>query len=129
MIVFELLRKVNRHVKDYKKRNAGKYLAPVRRIERVYPLNNSKWCAMTFDDGPSSVPPNPYLSEADLKRIGLDPKNTSAGLSEVIKATLNTFDGKGTFDSIGTTEENYPDERRKINPAKWGGQIHDHYTD
>lgn len=129
MIVFELLRKVNRHVKDYKKRNAGKYLAPVRRIERVYPLNNSKWCAMTFDDGPSSVPPNPYLSEADLKRIGLDPKNTSAGLSEVIKATLNTFDGKGTFDSIGTTEENYPDERGKINTAKWGGKRHDHYPD
>ena len=129
MIVFEILRKVNRHVKSYRKRNAGKYLSPVRRFERVYPLNNAKWCAMTFDDGPSSLPPNPYLSEQELKRIGLDPKNTSYGLSEVIKATLNTFDGKGTFDSIGTTEANYPDERGKIHTAKWGGKKHDHYPD
>lgn len=129
MILFELLRKVNRQVKQYKYNQAGKYLSPVRRIERVYPLSNAKWCAMTFDDGPSFEPPNPYPSPESLARIGLDRSKGDYGLSEVLIATLNTFESKGTFDSIGTTALNYPDERGKLHTAKWGGQRHDHYPD
>lgn len=129
MIVFELLRKVNRHVKQYKSNQAGKYLSPVRRIEHVYPLSNERWCAMTFDDGPSLVPPNPYLKPAELSRIGLDASDLNYGLTEVLIATLNAFGSKGTFDVIGTTGQNYPDQRGKLHTAKWGGQSHDHYPD
>lgn len=129
MILFELLRKVNRQIKQYKYNQAGKYLSPVRRIERVYPLSNAKWCAMTFDDGPSFEPPNPYPSPDELARIGLDKSKKDYGLSEILLATLNTFECRGTFDSIGTTAKNYPDTRGKLHTAKWGGQRHDHYPD
>ncbi|HAS73536.1 MAG TPA: hypothetical protein DCS67_05275, partial [Clostridiales bacterium UBA8960] len=129
MIVFELLRKVNRQVKQYKKNKAGRYLSPVRRIEQVHPLSNDRWCAMTFDDGPSMMPPNPYPSAQELRRIGLDPSIQNYGLSEVILTTLDAFGYKGTFDVIGTTAQNYPDERGKLHTAKWGGQSHDHYPD
>lgn len=129
MILFELMRKVNRRVKQHKMNQAGKYLSPVRRIERVYPLSNERWCAMTFDDGPSFLPPVPYPSAEELTRIGLDKSRADYGLSEIILATLNTFESKGTFDSIGSTAQNYPDQRGKRHTAKWGGQNHDHYPD
>lgn len=129
MILFEMLRKVNRRVKQYKMNQAGKFLSPVRRIERVYPLSNERWCAMTFDDGPSFLPPNPNLSAEELSRIGLDKTKSDYGLSEILLATLNKYESKGTFDSIGSTASNYPDQRGKLHTAKWGGQSHDHYPD
>ncbi len=120
MILFEILRKINRYVKQNNKRKAGIYLSPVRRIERVYPLLNARVCAMTFDDGPSALPPNPPKATD---------KETTQGLTEDLMDTLEKYDAVGTFDCVGGTQENYPDKRGKLHTAKWGGVAHDHYPD
>ncbi len=118
MILFEILRKINRHVKRQKKIRAGRYLSPVRRIERVYPLKGERVCAMTFDDGPSALPPSPPVEKSEEK-----------GLTEVLMDTLDRHEAVGTFDCVGSTHENYPDKRGKLHTAKWGGTAHDHYPD
>ncbi|GAU78039.1 polysaccharide deacetylase family protein [Fusibacter sp. 3D3] len=125
MILFEILRKINRFIKQHNKRKAGIYLSPVRRIEQVYPLLDERVCAMTFDDGPSALPPNPVpqLDSEDeiVKR--------AYGLTEVLMNTLERYGAVGTFDCVGGTQENYPDQRGKLHTAKWGGTAHDHYPD
>lgn len=117
MILYDGMRKINRYFKQNKKRQAGKFLSPVRRIERVYPIKGQRLCAMTFDDGPSALPPNPPVGDGTV------------GLTQVLDDILSAFEAKGTFDVIGTTSENYPDKRGKIHSASWGGLKHDHYPD
>lgn len=129
MILFEILRKINRYIKQNNKRRAGIYLSPVRRIERVYPLLNERVCAMTFDDGPSALPPNPLPSNRIPQVNSKSNKDTALGLTEVLMNTLEKYDAVGTFDCVGSTRENYPDKRGKRHTAKWGGTAHDHYPD
>jgi peptidoglycan/xylan/chitin deacetylase (PgdA/CDA1 family) len=117
MIGYDSLRKLNRRFKQAKKERAGKFLSPVRRIERVYPPTSKRICAMTFDDGPSALPPSP------------DVQSCGKGLTETLNDTLRAYGASGTFDVIGTTAGNYPDQRGKLHSASWGGRKHDHYPD
>jgi len=115
--LIDTARKVNKHIKKYKKAQAGKYLSLSRRIERVYPIKDKRYVAMTFDDGPSAAIPEPNNS------------NTEIGLTRVLLDILQKYNAKGTFDVIGTTEHNYPDKLGKLGTAAWGGTRHDHYPD
>lgn len=117
MILFDAARKVNRYIKLQKKAQAGKYLSLSRRIERVHPTKDKRYVAMTFDDGPSAALPEPHS------------RQTKQGLTEVLLEILQAHNAKGTFDVIGTTEQNYPDKLGKLNTASWGGIRHDHYPD
>lgn len=117
MKLYQYARKLNKKIKQRKKDAAGKYLSPVRRIERVAPIKNGRYVAMTFDDGPMNLPPNP-INEAY--------KNNHS-LTALLIEILGEYNGKGTFNIIGTTEHNYPDQMGKIHTTTWGGQKHDHY--
>lgn len=123
MIFFEILRKINKRVKTYKKYKAGLYLSPVRRIERVKPLLNQKMCVMTYDDGPNALEPKP------LPKGYSERKTLKVGLTSWLIEQNNNFLAKGTFDCIGSTAENYPDKTGKEGTASWGGIKHDHYPD
>lgn len=90
------------------------YLSPVRRIERI--KTGERVCAMTFDDGPMSLPPTP-------DNFGGKP------LTLVLLETLEKYGAKGTFDIIGDTSANYPDTAGKHGSASWGGISFDHYPD
>ncbi len=90
------------------------HLSYTRRIERV--KTGRRVCAMTFDDGPMDMPASP-------DRFG------GRSLTDVILDTLAEFGAKGTFDVIGDTSENYPDQAGKVGSAAWGGTKFDHYPD
>ncbi len=115
MILYDLARKAKRKYKEYAKEKAGKYLSPVRRLERVSPPSFGRFVAMTFDDGPTTMPTNP--------------KRSDRGLTDDILDTLKEYGAKGTFDVIGTTEYNYPDKAGEIGSFTWGGIAYDHYPD
>ena len=115
MIVYEYLRKIKGYYKIKQKEKAGLVLSPVRRIERVYPPNTGRYVAMTFDDGPSYLKTNPLCS--------------SVGLTEHILSVLEKYNAHGTFDVIGTTKENYPDEKGADGKFEWSGKRYDHYPD
>ncbi|MGB7603853.1 MAG: polysaccharide deacetylase family protein [Lutisporaceae bacterium] len=117
MILIDTARKINKYIKKHKKTQAGKYLSLSRRIERVHPIKDKRYIAMTFDDGPSAVTPEPNTMDAEM------------GLTEVLLDILQKYNAKGTFDVIGTTEYNYPDKLGKLGTASWGGTRHDHYPD
>jgi peptidoglycan/xylan/chitin deacetylase (PgdA/CDA1 family) len=117
MILFDAARKVNKYIKKQRKAQAGRYLSLSRRIERVHPIKGKRYVAMTFDDGPSAAKPEPNTS------------GTENGLTEVLLGILNSYNAKGTFDVIGTTEHNYPDKVGKLHTPSWGGTRHDHYPD
>ncbi|MDP4091952.1 MAG: S-layer homology domain-containing protein [Bacillota bacterium] len=102
-----------------RKIQAGKYLSPVRRIERTAPLSKKRLVAMTFDDGPSSAFPNPPVRGAEEQ----------LGLTEELLYILNSYKAKGTFDVIGTTENNYPDNQGKVGDFTWSGVRFDHYPE
>ena len=87
------------------------YVSYARRINRV--KTSSRICAMTFDDGPTYLP----VSSGDKKW----------GLTLSIIETLEKHNAKGTFDIIGTTENNYPDVEGKIGTPSWSGVKFDHY--
>ena len=89
-------------------------LSYTRRLERV--STPRRICAMTFDDGPMDMPCAP-------DRFG------GKSLTDVLLDTLGEFGAKGTFDVIGDTSENYPDEAGKLGSASWGGVKYDHYPD
>lgn len=110
--MIEVLRKINQRLKAYKKKKNGEFLSPVRRIERVAPTRGRRVVSMTFDDGPTNI-------------------KTKGGLplTEYLMDSLEKYDAKGTFDSIGSTAQNYPDAAGKLHTASWGGTRHDHYPD
>lgn len=85
-----------------------------RRIERV--KTSRRICAMTFDDGPMDIPSTPDRFDGK-------------SLTDVLLDTLAEFGAKGTFDVVGDTSENYPDNAGKVGSAAWGGVRYDHYPD
>ncbi len=91
-----------------------RYISYTRRIERI--RTDRRICAMTFDDGPFDLPAVP-------DRFG------GESLTDVLLDTLAEFGAKGTFDVVGDTGENYPDEAGKLGSAAWGGVKYDHYPD
>ncbi len=90
------------------------YISYTRRLERV--KTDRRVCAMTFDDGPMDLPCSPD-------------KNGGKSLTDTILDTLKEYGAKGTFDVIGDTGANYPDEAGKLGSAAWGGIKYDHYPD
>lgn len=90
------------------------HLSYTRRLERV--ATTRRICAMTFDDGPMDMPCAPDRFDG-------------RALTDVLLDTLNEFGAKGTFDVVGDTSENYPDEAGKLGSASWGGVKYDHYPD
>lgn len=89
-------------------------LSYTRRIERV--KTSRRICAMTFDDGPMDMPASPDCFEG-------------RALTDVLLDVLGEFGAKGTFDVVGDTGENYPDQAGKLGSAAWGGVKFDHYPD
>ena len=90
------------------------HVSYTRRIERI--KTGKRILAMTFDDGPMDMPCAPDLFEG-------------RSLTDVILDTLEEFGAKGTFDVIGDTSDNYPDEAGTVGSAAWGGIRYDHYPD
>ncbi len=109
-----LAKKAKHRFQDQIKERAPVFLSPVRRIERV--ATAERICAMTFDDGPSRLPPVP-----DHFR--------GKALTLVLAETLERYGAKGTFDVVGDTSANYPDKPGKHGSASWGGVSYDHYPD
>lgn len=112
MFLYNIARKVNAKIKKYKKAQNGKYLSPCRRIEFVNPPSEGRYVAMTFDDGPTTLPTT---------------SDASIGLTASLLDTLKKFDAKGTFDVIGTTHKNYPDKEGELGNFTWSGVGYDHY--
>ena len=90
------------------------HVSYTRRIERI--KTDKRILAMTFDDGPMDMPCAPDLFEG-------------RSLTDVILDTLEEFGARGTFDVIGDTSDNYPDEAGALGSAAWGGIQSDHYPD
>lgn len=90
------------------------HICYTRRLERIQ--TDRRICAMTFDDGPMDLPavPDAWGGKA---------------LTDVLLDTLKEYGAKGTFDIIGDTSQNYPDEAGKLGSAAWGGTRYDHYPD
>lgn len=90
------------------------YVGYTRRIERVQ--TTRRICAMTFDDGPMGLPASPDRFDG-------------RALTDVLLDTLAQYGARGSFDVIGDTSANYPDEAGKLGSAAWGGVHFDHYPD
>ena len=90
------------------------HLSPTRRVERV--RTTKRICAMTFDDGPMDLPASPD-------------RFNGRSLTDVLLDTLAEYGAKGSFDVVGDTSENYPDDAGAIGSAAWGGVKYDHYPD
>lgn len=112
--VFSVLRSVNRTIKRRRKERAGEILSSVRRIEFVSPPAE-RVCAMTFDDGPTAAPCVPTIEG-------------SAGLTAHLLDVLKKFNARATFDVVGSTAENYPDEKGALHGHFVFGQRYDHYA-
>ncbi|NLA86086.1 MAG: polysaccharide deacetylase family protein [Clostridiales bacterium] len=117
MKLYAYARKVNKVLKEKKKERAGRFLSPVRRIERFAPVKGERVAAMTFDDGPMALPPNP-VNEKDTQ---------NDFLTGLIIEIMTAYNARGTFDIVGSTKENYPDKTGSPGTSKWGGTMHDHY--
>lgn len=113
MFLYNLARKVNAQLKKQKKAQAGKLQYPVRRIEYVSAPKGRRVCAMTFDDGPCALAPNPWEGQE--------------GLTEVLLDTLKRYGARATFDVVGDTGKNYPDEEGPAGNFTWSGVKFDHY--
>ena len=147
MFLYDLARKIKSGYKVRQKQNAGRFLSPVRRIERVAPIKGERLTAMTFDDGPSAAPlartePSAnavYAASASSASLSSSatnaaqttatPQRSEKGLTAHILDTMNQYGAKGTFDVIGTTSGNYPDKAGKSGSFAWGGERFDHYPD
>ena len=81
------------------------YVGYTRRIERVQ--TTRRICAMTFDDGPMGLPASPDRFDG-------------RALTDVLLDTLAQYGARGSFDVIGDTSANYPDEAGKLGSAAWG---------
>ena len=92
--LYNFARSINHKRKELIWQQNGKRLSSVRRIERVHPIAGKRVVAMTFDDGPCAK----------------DFMGSGKGLTASILDTLAEYGARATFDIIGTTEGNYPDE-------------------
>lgn len=111
--------RLGKKLKKYIMPKAKPCVSYVRRIERV--KTDERVVAMTFDDGPMNAPCNPSsFGEIDYG---------DAPLTSVILDTLDKYGAKGTFDVIGYTGDNYPDECGPVGSPSWGGVKYDHYPD
>lgn len=90
------------------------YVGYTRRIERI--KTSKRICAMTFDDGPMDMPASPDCFDG-------------RALTDVILDTMKQYGAHGSFDIVGDTSKNYPDEAGKLGSAAWGGIKFDHYPD
>ena len=95
--------KLAKAVKKKFKKPQLHYVSYCRRIERI--KTDKRICAMTFDDGPTRE------NDVTLR----------------ILEVLGEFGAKGTFDVIGTTKDNYPDNEGKLGTPSWSGVKFDHY--
>lgn len=100
--IIKLAKKLKKALKEVAKSKKA-YVSYSRRIEKI--KTGKRICAMTFDDGPTKA----------------------EGLTESLVDILNQFGAKGTFDVIGTTENNYPDVAGKVGTPTWSGVKFDHY--
>lgn len=119
MKLYEVARNLNKKVKAVKKQRAGRYLSPVRRLERFAVDQQEKLVAMTFDDGPMNLPPKPLRASLE----------GATSLTQVLIELLGEVNAKGTFNIIGSTEENYPDQMGDLHKPSWSGVKHDHYPE
>ena len=83
MFLYDLARKIKSGYKVRQKQNAGRFLSPVRRIERVAPIKGERLTAMTFDDGPSAAPlaraePSANAAHAALASTSSSPSSAAA---------------------------------------------------
>lgn len=117
MKLYTLARKINKKIKQRRKEHAGRYLSPVRRLERFSVPVGERLAAMTFDDGPTALPANPATK----------PGYENVALTTVLLEILAQYNAKGTFNVIGTTEHNYPDKKGALHKPTWSGIRHDHY--
>ena len=110
-------KKAKHALKDEIDRRTPVYLSPVRRIEQV--RTTQRVCAMTFDDGPMLLPPSPCP----------DGVPADHPLTAHLLDVLDAYGAKGTFDVVGDTSTNYPDQAGQAGSASWGGIAYDHYPD
>lgn len=115
MILYSLGRKVNKRIKAIKRQRAASYLSPVRRLERFMVPENERIVAMTFDDGPMNLPPIP------------NQEGFSSSLTQELMDIMKQYQATGTFNIIGSTEENYPDHQGPVGKRSAHGVCHDHY--
>lgn len=108
------LRMVNRVIKQRRREQMGRHLSVARRIERIAPPRDRLVVAMTFDDGPTAAPARP---------------GDGRGLTDSLLRALAEYGAHGTFDVIGTTADNYPDEEGRLGTALWSGIKFDHYPE
>lgn len=107
-------KKVKRVMKKLLQPAEKHYVGYTRRIERV--CTDRRVCAMTFDDGPMDLPAAPDRFDG-------------RSLTDVLLDTLKQYGAHGTFDVVGNTAENYPDQPGKQGSPAWGGIRFDHYPD
>ncbi len=111
LVLYNFARNLNHRRKKILWEQRGKQLSIVRRIERVHPVAGRRLVAMTFDDGPCAK----------------DFMGSGKGLTASILDILAQYGAKGTFDIIGTTDGNYPDQAGAAGTANFGGLRYDHY--
>lgn len=111
--------RIGKKLKKYLMPKEKPFVSYVRRIERV--KTKERVVAMTFDDGPMNMPCVPPAFS------GID--HGDKPLTAVILDTLDKYGAKGTFDVIGYTGDNYPDECGPVASPSWGGVRYDHYPD
>lgn len=109
--LYNFARDINHKRKDLLWQQKGRHLSSVRRIERVHPIMGKRIVAMTFDDGPCAK----------------DFMGRGKGLTESILDILAEYGARATFDIIGSTEGNYPDEAGANGSSAFGGIKFDHY--
>ena len=105
-------RRLERQIRHVQNRRNGLIITPSRRIECVAPPGE-RVVAMTFDGGPTVLPCEP------------DTENGRA-LTELLLDELVEFGARGTFNIIGSTEENYPDEPGEVGTQHVFGKKYDH---
>jgi peptidoglycan/xylan/chitin deacetylase (PgdA/CDA1 family) len=87
----------------------GRWLHRVRRVDRVAPVEGRRLVAITFDDGPTAL------------------AHRGRPVTETILRILERFGARATFNVIGTTGGNYPDEPGRPGTPLWNGRRFDHY--
>ena len=96
------------------RRLQARNISRIRRLERVYPPDGERVVAMTFDDGPTAAEARP---------------GSGRGITASIVEVMERYGATGTFNIIGSTGENYPDDPGKPHTPLWSGIRYDHYPE